>query len=352
MLAAPLNDVDCLTRLTAVAKEGLARPDLRALAARFPTTDALAAWIRALPQRDDTGDDTDGPRVACDVSQRARLLADDPNCVERAILYIAAAELIDPGPTRQLATVELSRTVRHTFPIEDGEPVVLDPDVRRNALRAAIWRARNGESGGPGLGGPVDLAPIARWLFELAAIEADERDGATGVARVERGWRALQRLGRGGPVTLAERGDVLYALRRAGEAAPAFGEMSAEAYEVARVVVARALTRPAARRGAVRVDPARAVYWGGKALATYYGVGGLYDAAYAEVRRATAGPKRRPRPRPAAPPPSAPAPPPPAQVEVPSARPSPAPPSPVTASPPPVAAGAPDELETKGLVEP
>lgn len=97
MIGGPLNDKACLTQMTTAASEGTASLEVRALAARFTTTAALAAWIRRRPQRDDSGDPSDGPRVECDVSQRVRLAPKDPNCVERGIVYVAAEERIDPG---------------------------------------------------------------------------------------------------------------------------------------------------------------------------------------------------------------------------------------------------------------
>jgi hypothetical protein len=68
----PLNDAECLGQLTAIASEGTTNPEIKTLAARFRSTKALAKWIRGLPQRDDTGEANDGPRVMCDVGQRAR----------------------------------------------------------------------------------------------------------------------------------------------------------------------------------------------------------------------------------------------------------------------------------------
>jgi len=46
--------------------------------------------------------------VTADHRTRAEALA-DPNCVERAALYISFAELIDPQPVRRLATVATTR---------------------------------------------------------------------------------------------------------------------------------------------------------------------------------------------------------------------------------------------------
>src|SRR5689334_19303900 len=121
-------------------------PALVAVAEQHADPGALVTWIRTLPQRDDEGSPCDGPKVeACRPAQRLRVPAEDPNCVERAALYVGAAELIDPGPVRRLATVDTPSGL-HTFPTEDGLPVVLDPDVSRNSLRAGLFRAGRGRN--------------------------------------------------------------------------------------------------------------------------------------------------------------------------------------------------------------
>ncbi len=53
-----------------------------------------------------------------DVSQRVRIPAANPNCVERSALYLAAGEIIDPRPLRQLATIH-TPIGPHTFPVEE-----------------------------------------------------------------------------------------------------------------------------------------------------------------------------------------------------------------------------------------
>jgi hypothetical protein len=109
VIAAPVNDRQCLDAITAVALDlvGKDDPAIAELAARHATTDELVAWLRALPQRDDNGVPGDGPKVeACRPAQRLRIAPPDSNCVERAALYLAAAERTDPRPIRQLATVD------------------------------------------------------------------------------------------------------------------------------------------------------------------------------------------------------------------------------------------------------
>src|SRR5690349_20944445 len=140
------------------------------LAAKHPTTEALAAWIRSLPQRDDDGIPSDGPKVeACEPMQRLRIPAPDPNCVERAALYLGVSELIDPWPVRQLATLDLDWG-RHTFPIEAGAPIVLDPRVTSEALRRGLAQ-RNQV---PPAGASVPSASVAVDDRRPVAIEISE----------------------------------------------------------------------------------------------------------------------------------------------------------------------------------
>src|SRR5258707_500866 len=86
-----LSSLRCLGSIPEVAAELVSNGDrvLVELAAKSSTTAALADWIRSLPQRDDHGDKADGPKVdECRPPQRLRLPAPDPNCVERAALYL------------------------------------------------------------------------------------------------------------------------------------------------------------------------------------------------------------------------------------------------------------------------
>lgn len=292
MIAPPLNDQECLGKLTDVAVQGQQRPDVRDLARRFRTTGDLARWIRSLPQRDDAGVAADGPRVQCEVSQRARLLAADPNCVERSILYLAVGELLDATKTRRLATID-TPLGRHTFPVENGEPVVLDPPITRNALLAGLWHIRNADS--PVRAEAIRPAPLLGWLLKIAEEPAAHRHGRGGLARVRRARGAFARLLGGRWLSPGERADALYVLRMAGDAAPLFGETGLFGLRVARGAVAQLLAQDTTRN--LRISPERAVYWSGKAIATYYGLGGLYEPAYAEVAR---------RPKPATPPPNQP----------------------------------------------
>jgi hypothetical protein len=109
MIGPEFNDHRCMGSISEVARELVAAQDpvLVQIASEHATTASLAAWIRSLPQRDDLGQAGDGPKVAsCSPPQRLRIAPADPNCVERAALYVAVAELIDPEPVRQLATID------------------------------------------------------------------------------------------------------------------------------------------------------------------------------------------------------------------------------------------------------
>ena len=68
VIGLPFNDLRCLGSVTEVVAELVTNRDevLLELAEKYPTTDALAGYIRSLPQRDDDGDEgrrTQGRRV-------------------------------------------------------------------------------------------------------------------------------------------------------------------------------------------------------------------------------------------------------------------------------------------------
>ena len=222
MIEAPLNDRGCLGDITAtiVALVDDRDPVLVEVASRFDTTDALAAWIRSLPQRDDLGAPGDGPKVhACSPPQRLRIFPSDPNCLERASGFLGAAELIDPGPVRALTTIDVPGG-RHTLPVEDGAPVVLDPAVSRNVARAELWRAsrlRNGAA-------PVGLSPTQ--AIDWIALLASEPAGcfAGGVDRVRAGHRAMRGLLRGEAVDADQVADIAFVLGLAHHEAHHYGE--------------------------------------------------------------------------------------------------------------------------------
>jgi hypothetical protein len=179
VIALPFNDLRCLGSITEVVAELVTHRDevLLELAEKYPTTDALAGYIRSLPQRDDDGEKHDGPKVeTCAPPQRLRLPAPDPNCVERAALYVAVGELIDPRPVRQLATLDTPIGL-HTFPVENGAPVILDPRVPRNCLDCGVMFLSQA---------PVAIAPrdAVEWTAQLAEVGAAHlRNGPSLVRR-------------------------------------------------------------------------------------------------------------------------------------------------------------------------
>jgi hypothetical protein len=187
VIGLPFNDFQCLGSITEVIAELVANEDpvLVELAETHGTTAKLAKWIRSLPQRDDEGKRGDGPKVdACEPPQRLRIPAPDPNCVERAALFIGVAELIDPEPVRQLATLETPIGL-HTFPVENGAPIVLDPRVPRNCAQIGLELAKPG---------PIAVAPrdAIEWTAQLA--EAGAASHRNGPSRVRKARNAMMRL--------------------------------------------------------------------------------------------------------------------------------------------------------------
>lgn len=147
-LIEPMNDRDCLGKLHNAVREFADTAQSRNLATMFPTQVDLIEYIRELDQRDDLGNPRDGPRISCDVMQRLRLPAWDPNCFERVALYLSIMLHIQPDATITSATI-MSDNGLHTFPVDirDGVPhvVVLDPHTPhlRNAMSASAYRLRN-----------------------------------------------------------------------------------------------------------------------------------------------------------------------------------------------------------------
>ena len=143
MILAPLNDSQCLDQVLANVRQWSRSAFAHREAARYPTTADLAAAIRAEPQLDDTGR---GRAHALQCDDRVRLREDprNPNCVERAAWYLAAAEVIDPSLERSLLTVPVTLAdgspARHTNAVErtpggSWEPVLLQPDAAPIARR-------------------------------------------------------------------------------------------------------------------------------------------------------------------------------------------------------------------------
>ncbi len=249
------NDLSCLGTITEVIADLVARRDplLAELAAKYPTTEALAAWIRSLPQRDDEGIPGDGPKVeACEPPQRLRIPAPDPNCFERAALYLGVAELIDPWPVRQLATLDFDWG-RHTFPIENGAPVVLDPRVTSEEMERAVAHHTRNSLGAPGPSAALSpsaahspsvahcssAAPITRVPVAIEVTEALEYTAqlAESGAQTVRNGPSRARLARNAIRSLVETGTPPSDERTVD----AMGWFFAQAERVARSYGARAL---------------------------------------------------------------------------------------------------------------
>ena len=187
MIGLPLNDLRCLGSVTEVIAELVTNRDpvIVELAAKHSTTESLIAWIRSLPQRDDEGDPKDGPKVeACEPPQRLRIPAPDMNCLERAATMIAVAEIIDPRPIRQLATLDTPIGL-HTFPVENGAPIILDPRVPPNCLDCGVAALKEGPV-------TIEARDAIEWTAQLA--EAGAANVRNGPSRVRRGRNAMMQL--------------------------------------------------------------------------------------------------------------------------------------------------------------
>lgn len=174
-LLAPLNDQGCLGKLHASVSEYMQTEAAKSFAAQFSSIPELCRFIRHLEQRDDLGDPRDGPRLSCDVTQRLRLPAFDPNCFERLALFLALALLINPRLQLTSATMMMDNGL-HSFPVEmrDGRPqvVVLDPITGslRNAMSATAYQLRNAS--------PLNARYLAPWFTDLARTAHGQRCAA------------------------------------------------------------------------------------------------------------------------------------------------------------------------------
>lgn len=245
MILPPLNDQACLGAITDVTRSLVTDrdPELTALARELATMPAVVRWIRSLPQRDDVGQPADGPKVdACSPPQRLRLPAPDPNCVERAALYVILGELLAPEVGRRLATVDTDAGL-HTLPIERDAPVVLDPRMPRNAAWAGLDRLMEKAL-------PTELPNCAAWACEVAAEPAAALPG--GARRVRNARPALQGAGRGVPVAADVVGDVALTLALAAREARRWGPAGEDV--VGRVTRAVLELQEAGRCGCARRD--------------------------------------------------------------------------------------------------
>jgi len=134
----PINDVDCLDQLTRIARELVPTTVIQSVAKRLGSRDEIVRWFQSLPQADDHGDEP-VRFIQCDVPQRARLLPDNPNCVERATGALMLLEVVDPKTPRALATVD--RPARHTGLVEQHGThwYAVDLFPRRNLRRDFDW---------------------------------------------------------------------------------------------------------------------------------------------------------------------------------------------------------------------
>jgi hypothetical protein len=244
MIGLPFNDHQCLGAITQLLAAMVAErdPALVELAAQHPTTTALVRYIRSLPQRDDLGDPDDGPKVhACAPPQRVRIGAPDPNCVERAALFLGIEELNHPEHTRQLATVDTPVGL-HTFPLVDGKPIVLDPRVTGECLECGVALSKPG---------PVAVEPrkAVAWAVDLAQQSAGAvRNGGQSLYV---GKNAIRRLLDECAAPARQEIDAMGALFALAErAAQRYGERAVGLVRVAVHAIADVLDAVLARRNA------------------------------------------------------------------------------------------------------
>jgi hypothetical protein len=221
MIGTPHNDRECLGYVMNVVEQMVLErdPTLVELARQLGTIEAVVAFIRALPQRNDESDLLDGPKVArCLPPQRLRIPAPDPNCFERSALYLALAELIDPTPLRQLAT-SMTPQGPHTVPMEDGLVVNLNPEIPNNAIESGL-------SGDIRNAAPMTLSESVEWSTSIAEEPAAAWPG--GERRVRNARESLRAMQTGSVLTGDTMADVAFTLALAAREATRWGAAGRE----------------------------------------------------------------------------------------------------------------------------
>jgi hypothetical protein len=216
MIGSPYNDHECLGYVMNVVEHmTLDRdPTLLELARQLGSVEAVVAFIRALPQRNDESELLDGPKVArCIPPQRLRIPAPDPNCFERAALGLALLELLDPKPLRQLATIQTPQGP-HTVLMEDRVVVNLNPEMPNNAIESGL-------SDGTRNAVPMTLSDSVEWSTSIAEEPAAHWPG--GERRVRNARETLRGLQGGVPLTEQTLADVAFTLALAAREATRWG---------------------------------------------------------------------------------------------------------------------------------
>lgn len=236
MIINPKTDLECLQAVTDYARTLVAGrdPQLLELAKRLRTAARVKRWMGTLPQRDDSGrpeDEPHQPRIyECEPPQRVRILAPDPNCLERALLYLVLCEFLDPGPERYLHTIETARGL-HTLPIENGAAIVLDPRVSRNSAQAGADLLGAGTL-------PAELDGCVSWVCRVAAEPAERLPG--GLRRVRNARAVLQGVACGHGVAPEATDDVALTLALAAREAAQWGPAGTRVVDrVAQTVIDR-----------------------------------------------------------------------------------------------------------------
>jgi hypothetical protein len=221
MIGTPHNDHECLGYVMNIVEQMVIDrdPTLVELARQLGTIDAVVAFLRALPQRNDESDLLDGPKIAgCLPPQRLRIPAPDPNCFERSALYLALAELIDPTPLRQLATSSTPQGP-HTVPMEDGVVVNLNPEMPNNAIESGL-------SEGIRNAAPMTLSESVEWSTSIAEEPAAAWPG--GERRVRNARESLRAMQTGSALTGDTMADVAFTLALAAREATRWGAAGRE----------------------------------------------------------------------------------------------------------------------------
>lgn len=179
MIVKPRNDHQCLDQVTDFARSHVMSPEALDEVRRLRTQANVIKSIRDKPQTDDDGTATTDV-IKCDVNQRLRFLAPDPNCVERAADAMALFETMESlgwTPSVKWSLGTINGPVRHTGLCglwgEHWYAVDLFPNHQRNAS----W-ADEGADGVRGFHNVVGKPVLEWWLGKSAGGATADKIGS------------------------------------------------------------------------------------------------------------------------------------------------------------------------------
>ena len=237
----PKPDRPCLLLMLGTVQKLVRDPAFREkVQKKYENKPAVADDLRSRPQLDDAPWVLpDAPRLPCHPPTRMRIDPENPQCGERSVFFVAAAEVLDPATPRTIVTIRY-RNQLHVLPVEYGAdgpvPVILDPiNPPQSAIPQNLTYATVARFFGYG---PRQVSPTSaplEWARQVA--ERDGSDVRQGVelVRIVRRYADVYPGGRQGLNELVKRfgSTIEDAARKTAKAGKKAGKELVEAGKVA-----------------------------------------------------------------------------------------------------------------------